>query len=91
MPEIISGFKSKEILKIQQNSLNYEKYLQNKTNNNKSLSKYLLEHPNINVLILSDWNNEQSYLLLELKKNNWVVKKKLINEKHNSITYLLLK
>ena len=91
LPEIISGFNSKEILKIQQNSLYFEKYFQNKTNKNKSFSKYLLEHPNINVLILSNWNDEKSSLLLELKKNNWVVKKKLINEKHNSITYLLLK
>jgi len=91
LPEIISSFNSKEILKIQQNSLSYEKYFQNKKNNNKSLTKFLLEQPDINVLILSNWNNEQLSLFEELKKNNWALEKKFINEKHNSITYIFLK
>lgn len=91
LPEIVSGFSSEEILKIQENSLYFDKYFQNNTTKNISLSKYLFDHPNINVIILSNWNNEHLSLFQDLKKNNWLVKKQFFNKKHNSVTYLMLK
>lgn len=92
MPEIINGFNSNEIAKIQKNNTSYELFLQENSNeDSEKIINFLKKNPNIQVLILSNWNNERADIYMELINNNWSIAKEFKNPKHNSVTYVLAK
>ena len=92
MPEIINGFNSNEIAKIQKNNTSYELFLQENSNkDSEKIINFLKKNPNIQVLILSNWNNERADIYMELINNNWSIAKEFQNPKHNSVTYVLTK
>ncbi len=92
MPEIINGFNSNEIAEIQKNSVSYDLFLQNNSNKDSiKIINFLNKNPNIQVLVLSNWNNEKSDTFEELINNDWYIAKEFQNYKHNSVTYVLAK
>jgi len=92
MPEIINGFKSNEITEIQKNSVSYNLFLEKNLNkNSKKTINFLTKNPDIQVLILSNWNDERSDTFKELINNDWIIAKEFQNLRHNSITYVLVK
>ena len=92
MPEIINGFNSNEIAEIKKNSVSYDLFLQkNSKKDSIKVINFLNQYPNIEVLILSNWNNEKSDTFEELINNDWSIAKEFQNLRHNSITYVLVK
>ena len=90
MPEIMSGFLSKDIANIRKNSLLYESLPIGITNNKQTvLLDFLNANNDIQILILGDWNNEQKGTFDLLLKNNWCSDKSFSNIEHSSITYVL--
>ena len=92
MPEIINGFKSNEISKIKKNSVSYNQFLEKSSNKDSiKIINFLNNNPNIQVLILSNWNDERSDIFIELINNDWSIAKEFQNLRHNSVTYVLAK
>lgn len=87
MPEIVSGFSSKDIANIQKNNSFYESLV--KHNKSIDLMEFLNDNNDIKILILGNWNNEQNKTFELLLKNNWRVDRSFSNIEHCTVTYVL--
>ena len=85
LPEIINGYKVKEILKTKKIIDNQN--LQKK--NNINLVERLSNDPKIKAIILTDLKNRDK-ILEQLKTNGWKEEKIFTNSKYGSTVYLLL-
>ena len=85
LPEIINGYKVKEILKTKK-IIENQKFLKK---NNINLVERLSSDPNIKAIVLTDLKNREE-ILEQLKINGWIEEKKFFNLKYGSTVYLLL-
>jgi hypothetical protein len=87
-PEIVHGFTSKELFYIRNNSTKYEN-LKKSSNSIKTTLNFLNNNPQINTLILSDWNNEFNSILENLISFDWEVNRSFYNNKHKSFVFVI--
>ena len=85
LPEIINGYKVKEIL-LTKAIIDNQNFLKK---NNISLVERLSKDPNIKAIILTDLKNRDG-ILEQLKINGWKEEKKFFNSKYGSTIYLLV-